>query len=418
MSIFAKPLSQMGTVDLQELLQDGAVENARLEFKLQVPTKDETLKKLSSFANTFGGFMVVGASALSSDGRIDGLPGVDIEDGYKQKVVDWCFGAVSPPLTVEVSDPIPVPAGGGKVCYVVRAEESEVAPRFLSGRKGVWVRTDEFSARYEARLADENELRHLLDRRKLVRERRANLLERARRRFDAYAARTHTNSSGNQTKAGSLLELCIVPSFPARPLCRQEQLKPLVSVNVTHWRNIVFPDISRSNIIFQHESAIVLEAGEGFSIFEANVWGMLFYCTRIDDDHNGTLGIHPYQVVGNVLLFIFYAEGMLRAMGYAGPVLIETTLASILGVAWLNIQRRTLFGNRQGSELDDGAAFSVTTTTEALREKPDGVAMDVLRFIFFSVNLPDLIDPPQRLEELIRMGYKYNSWTPPDTLRA
>ena len=45
----------MATADLQELLIDSAVENARLEFKLQVPTKDETLKKLSSFANTFGG---------------------------------------------------------------------------------------------------------------------------------------------------------------------------------------------------------------------------------------------------------------------------------------------------------------------------------------------------------------------------
>lgn len=145
MSIFSKPLSQMSSADLQELLTDSAVENARLEFKLQVPTKDETLKKLSSFANTFGGFMVVGASALSADGRVDGLPGVDVEAGYKQKVVDWCFSAVSPPLVVEVSDPIPIPADGGKVCYVIRTGESDVAPHFLNGRKGVWVRTDEFS---------------------------------------------------------------------------------------------------------------------------------------------------------------------------------------------------------------------------------------------------------------------------------
>jgi predicted HTH transcriptional regulator len=133
MSIFAKPMPEVGTADLEELLQNGAVENARLEFKLQVPTKDETLKKLSSFANTFGGFMVVGASALSADGRIDDLPGVDVEAGYKQKVVDWCFSAASPPLLIEVSDPIPAPAGGGKVCYVVHAPESDVAPHFLNG---------------------------------------------------------------------------------------------------------------------------------------------------------------------------------------------------------------------------------------------------------------------------------------------
>jgi predicted HTH transcriptional regulator len=187
-SIFSKAVSQVETADLQELVQEKAVENARLEFKLLVPSKDDTSKKLSSFANTFGGYMVVGAKANSADGRIEDLPGVDEEAGYKQKVIDWCFKHVSPPLTVEVSDPIPAPNASGKVCYVIYTPESEVAPHFLNGRKGIWVRTDEFSARFEAELANDNELRHLLDRRKLIRERRVSLLDRARKRFDTLAA--------------------------------------------------------------------------------------------------------------------------------------------------------------------------------------------------------------------------------------
>src|SRR5580704_9368413 len=145
MSIFVKPISQLGTADLQELLGDRAVENARLEFKREVPDKDNTLKKASSFANTFGGFIVVGASANGSDGRIEGLPGVEIQNGYKQKVVDWCFGGASPPLTVEVSDPMPSPVGNGKVCYVIYIAASDLGPHFLNGRRGIWVRTDEFS---------------------------------------------------------------------------------------------------------------------------------------------------------------------------------------------------------------------------------------------------------------------------------
>lgn len=77
MSIYATPISQLKTSDLAELLQEQAVENTRLEFKREVPEKDETLKKLSSFANTFGGFVVIGAMAQSKDGRIESLPGVD-----------------------------------------------------------------------------------------------------------------------------------------------------------------------------------------------------------------------------------------------------------------------------------------------------------------------------------------------------
>jgi predicted HTH transcriptional regulator len=83
MSIFAKSISQLTVDDLNELLQDGAVENARLEFKLEVPTKDEALKELSSFANTYGGYVVIGAAAASSDGRLRALPGVDLQSGFK-----------------------------------------------------------------------------------------------------------------------------------------------------------------------------------------------------------------------------------------------------------------------------------------------------------------------------------------------
>jgi len=128
MSIFGTPLARITTSDLQELVQEVAVENARLEFKLLIPTKDETLKKLSSFANTFGGFMVIGAKANSATGRIEYLPSVNIEAGYKQKVVRWCFDGASPPIIVQVSDPTPAPAGNAKVCYVVHMAESDTAP--------------------------------------------------------------------------------------------------------------------------------------------------------------------------------------------------------------------------------------------------------------------------------------------------
>src|SRR5687768_15976255 len=117
MAIFGKPIIDITSDDLQDLLAMNAVENVLLEFKREVPSKDETLKKLSSFANSLGGFMVIGAEAGSKDGRITGLPGVDIQQGYKQKVVQWCFEGASPPLVIDVSDPVNVQ--NGRVCYVL-----------------------------------------------------------------------------------------------------------------------------------------------------------------------------------------------------------------------------------------------------------------------------------------------------------
>jgi hypothetical protein len=418
MSIFGKPMSQLSTGDLQELLQEQAVENVRLEFKLEVPDKDETLKKLSSFGNTFGGFMVIGAQARSVDGRISSLPGVDVQAGYKQKIVQWCFDGASPPLTVEVSDAIAAPAGGGKVCYVIHTPESDVAPHFLNGRKGVYVRTDEFSARFETRLADESELRNLLDRRKLILERRQALLERAKKRFDTYAARTRTDRGGNRTKMGSLLELSVVPRFPARPNCEEGNLKNLLLANTISWRQSIFPRVT-NGIISQRESTIVLNAVNVTSIFEANIWGLLFFCTKIDGDHSGGFGIHLYELVGLILVFIRQAEKMLGSMGYSGPIVIETALTSLLKVQWLHAPAGIgggIVATKQGSELDDDVAFRITSTRDALREKPDGIAMEMLQYIFFSVNWPDLIDSQQKLEELVRKGYSFNLWQQPDNL--
>jgi predicted HTH transcriptional regulator len=257
MSIYTTPVSQLTTADLQELLKERAVENIRLEFKSESPNKDETLKKISSFANTFGGLMVIGAREDGS-GRLQELAGIDDVPGQKQKIVQWCADGATPPLNVEVSAPVPTPDGGGKVCYVVYTPESDIGPHFLNGRKGIYIRTDEFSKRFEAQLATDAEVRQLFDRRKLVRDLRDRLQERAKKRFDTYISEKQTDRSGNVIPPGPLLKVGIVPRFPSRQLCQQENLKPMILKTYTAWRGVLFPNPS-SAILSQHESAIALD---------------------------------------------------------------------------------------------------------------------------------------------------------------
>lgn len=298
----------------------------------------------------------------------------------------------------------------GKVCYVVRTDESDVAPHFLNGRKGIWARADEFSARFEAQLAHENELRHLLDRRRLVRERRITLLERARKRFDTYAAKGHTDRSGNRTNFGPRLELCVVPRFPSRPLCDQARLAPLITEQLFRWRDITSP-VSGSSTISQHESTIVLGAAGPDSTVEANIWGMMFYSTRIADDHNPVhaSGIHLYDFVGTTMLFMRRAETILRTLGYSGPLRVQMGLHGMRDAQWLHGSAGIY--TKEGSELDDDVEFSILTTSHTLQENLAGVLKDILRYVFFSVNWPGLIDQQSKLDDLLRSGYKYNMWS-------
>ena len=67
MTVFEKQVTDITYQDLAQLVSDKAKENVRLEFKREILSKDEALKKISSMANTYGGIIVIGLIALLSD---------------------------------------------------------------------------------------------------------------------------------------------------------------------------------------------------------------------------------------------------------------------------------------------------------------------------------------------------------------
>lgn len=150
-----------------------------------------------------------------------------------------------------------------KVCYVLAVAESELAPHFINGRKGVYVRTDEFSARFEARLATENETRSLLDRRRVIRDRRTALIDRARRRFQSLTEHRYEGSGGGKQAIGARFDLSIVPRFAAKPVCDHATLIEVLKTLSLPWRGVGFPRDSGERIS-QHESTVVLRPRIGF----------------------------------------------------------------------------------------------------------------------------------------------------------
>lgn len=366
-------------------------------------------RKLSSFANTYGGIMIVGAEANNTDGRLVAFPGVDARAGYKQTIVQWCFTGATPPLTAEISDAIPAPGGNTKVCYAVSVAESNVAPHFLNGRKGVYIRTDEFSSRFEPQLANEHELRHLLDRRQLIRDRRARLIDRARERFATFAARAQAPEIGGADLLGSRIELAVVPRFPADPLCEHVRLLTAIREASVEWRQVGFPRNSYGAIT-QHESAILLQPCGARSFFEANIWGMLFYTAPIGERRPQYAGIHTNGFIGHVLVFIRHARSMLQRLGYTGPLHVELALHDIRDIPWISFPRGFAETGPK-SELDNTVAFTVASATDDLQQRSDGLAIDLLRSIFFAINWPTIADSPEKLVAIIRAGYEYNYWS-------
>lgn len=136
---------------------------------------------------------------------------------------------------------------------------------------------------------------------------------------------------------------------------------------------------------------------------------MLFYSTQTNESYGGgPVGIHPYRVSGYLLIFIRHAAALLQELGYSGPILVDAGLSGILKAQWLVPTGGSGYTVRAGSELDDQVSFSIETTSESLRETPEKIAADILRYVFFSVNWPGMVDTPSKLQALIGWGHKYN----------
>jgi Putative DNA-binding domain len=411
MPFYTTPVSKLTEADLEELVTDNAVENLRLEFKSEVPKEDQTVKKLSSFANTYGGIMVVGAE--EKDGKVTKLSGVPLEPGYKQKLSNWCFIKFNPPLTAEFSEPIRL--ANGQYCYVISVPESDVAPHFINGRKGVWIRTDEFTNRFRAELANENELRTLFDRRRAIRDRRDLNIQRARKRFDAHVANNYTDAGGHLGDIGTILELCVTPRFPARQLCPYADLQLHLNRAAFNWRGVQF----LGNVglwVTAYESVIVRDSINlgGTSIFSADIWGTCHYATQIAVEvqnvaGQNVTGIHRAAVNGFVMSSLLHAARVLKSLSYFGSLVVAVNLKSVRGKRWLYGTSSAVF-DKVGSELDNDISFELPEMSESFYSSPYKLGARILETIYYSTNWSDLVDSPVKLQGIVNEGFLYNNW--------
>lgn len=415
MSIFSKSIDDINTMDINELVQDNSVENVRLEFKLEAPSKDELVKKLSSFANTYGGWLIVGAQASSSDGRLTALPGITKIPGYKQKVVQWCFDNISPPIEIAISDPIPTPDDPNKFCYIIYTPESYLAPHFINSRNGIYIRTDEYSQRFEPKFANLEEILHLSERRKSIEERRQAITQRAIGRFESYVDTSYGELGENPNGLGAHATIIISPQYPYRHLFgSQELIQTIRNVNI-QWRQVGFPRRTQG-VISQNESVLVLRPGSNFSLLEASVWGLLAYTSEIEivigREPEGPVGIHLNQFIGHLLVFSEHAKRILEKSGYIGSLSILINLRNVRGVPWFHFPSGHAEEGPK-SLLDSDASIVLEANLTRLLEERDGFVTDMLQEIFFSLNWPDVISTDNQIQQLILSGYDFNYWPRP-----
>src|SRR5690242_17119274 len=100
MSLIDKPLDQLSEADFQELIDNQVPESKTLDYKVDLKfgqsEKKEFLADVSSFANTAGGYLLIG---IQEEGGIPtALPGIDLEnpDAEKLKLINLIRDCTEP----------------------------------------------------------------------------------------------------------------------------------------------------------------------------------------------------------------------------------------------------------------------------------------------------------------------------------
>jgi hypothetical protein len=412
MSLFTKQIQNIDYQDIRELLTEGAEENIRLEFKRDYPGKSNMLKKISSFANTYGGYIVLG---IEEDGRgkVKSLPGIDPIRRLDQSIVQWCFEEIYPPLVPFVSPPIPHKDIPEKVFYVIYVEQSKETPHILNkSRNGLYVRTDEYSQKFLTRLAKFDELEYLMDKRRKAESLQKELIERANRRLATHREIRFHEHYGTD----SLLKLCLIPLFPGSRIFKNSHLIRYARESAIPSRQKKMPDFSGKHVHSHFETVISERPGVSYySYFEINIYNMLFYVCNATREYDGMEGKAPGEPViplkvlmAEIMLFLAYARNFYRKSGFDGLLKLTAGMEKVRGVKIIYDGQDP---NRQiACYLDDSLSMTKTCSIQDLTHYKD-LTRDLFKDLCFSLGYRDIYNVPSaKIEKFFKEGLKYLGW--------
>jgi hypothetical protein len=314
---FSKTVREVNLAEVEALYAERVPENIRLEYKAKLPDdpadfKETVAKELSAFANSYGGYLIVGIST-DAKGNPTAMDGVLETNSLAQRIVSVGYEQIFPPVIPVVSNPIKLP--NGNFVHVIYQDLSLEAPHFLNRRRGAYIRTSEFSQTFTPKLASWDELQLLQNRRSMAIQQRGALRERGRRRSEIFVP---------PIAGTAKLHMAISPAFPFRRLIEPNEIERAIqeaSFSVSRGASRVpYP---RGDKIVAHESQVITRSN--FYV-EATAWGSSYFVEFFEQGSRGTAAIRFEHVLAALVQHMKFGSKLLRACGHNGLINIEAKL--------------------------------------------------------------------------------------------
>ena len=383
MSIFTKNISEITFSDVSVFCDRKITEGTQVEYKGHIPDNEKIAKIVSSFANTYGGVLIIGVDAPD---RIPVTPvlGTSYDSGLEEKITSICLDIINPPIIPQVA--VCRRDDDRKKCaIIIRVAESDQTPHRVDDEKGIYIRANSQSRPVRAKF---EEIEWLMNRRIKAIENRERLLSRA---ADRYGITTQ------QVSRMPSKEVHIIPLFPSKAYCDLSNFERTVYKSAINRSNNTFPPNMR-DVLSQNESLIYKyfreeNKSQYISYTEINQFGLIWsrdnYVAHFRNDPSipdAKDSIEPVEIVAHLCYPILFAAKLYEAIGYYGTVQIEYIIEGLL-YKYISFRKEQQIERRKKwgpINLDDKIKLACNFSAQKLRDDINYVASKFLSDFLWS----------------------------------
>lgn len=331
--MFGIPIEKIEFADIDAFCRSGIREGILLDFKKDFPARLE--KAIAAFANTYGGFVLIGIDETSTNSPVTPIHGVALGSGLRERVIQVAINAIYPPVIPEVKvvefKSRPDLKANDRAVVVIRVHESDVGSHAVDGRTTVYLRVDNVSDPY--RKATVDELEWFANKRGRALAEKNRVIGIAQEHSRNYLIRLRAQHQLPTTHPRARFAFWTVPTFPHGPVASpQEFLKicPSLSIFLPSHRHIlplgsVLP--ITGGIYFDGDYR------SDYRYTEVQQQGLVYheYGFWWDDEDRWRGWVFPNAVAELLLASLAFGARLYQRVGYWGLVDVEFRLVGVRG---------------------------------------------------------------------------------------
>ena len=396
--LFTKPIAEITYDDVVKFCENQISEGFVLDYKREFPSNENLAKIIASFANTYGGVIVIGIDAPKGK-PLEPYQGIEFNKDlkYEEKVQSVVLSHIREPVFPEIQVCEP---RDNKTFIIIRIPESHLTPHRVGNNRKVYIRTGEFSRPFDE--APWEKIEWLLSRREKSENFRKGIVQES----EIFYKESFNRYGIDHSKYFGIVSFRILPTFPQCALIEYRDFDNIEEV--IHVSKPGFPEYglwmesvqngAQKLLFYKTEHDKKPEQDEPFLFIHLNRFGLYLYkwdagtLNPIRDKEGALLNtekglINIYHIIWYLYQFLTSAQQFYQHLGFWGGLYFEIEFENVLGLNIENPLDRIPTGKEKLNIPRSHMKWSRNLTILELNSKKEELVIDTMSDIAWSIGL-------------------------------